>query len=199
MQRGKECAKEKHCSLSCFPLEFVCFSLGCFWGSGGEGEGWVWAGKDDRWHLWPLGSSEWAGFLTQMALGTLGQCAGGGGDIGVSPWREGDFTFLPNQDLPISDGLKEGLGLEMGVVLCPCDFIFWWFGSKMFTRNTHTQLEKSTDFLWVSQAQSCCCGFSLQSCQSRSDFPNYPTLPMARTCSMSCLLLLWRMQRPRAP
>ena len=76
MQRGKECAKEKHCSLPCFPLEFVCFSLGCFWGSGGEGEGWVWAGKDDRWHLWLLGSSGWAGFLTQMALGALGQGAG---------------------------------------------------------------------------------------------------------------------------
>lgn len=100
--------------------------------------------------------------------------------------------------LPISEGLKEGLGLEMGVFLCPCYFILWWFGSKMFTRNTHTT-RGSTDFLWASQARSCCCGFSLQSCQSRSDFPSYPPLPMARTCSKSCLLLLWHMQRPRAP
>lgn len=59
------------------------------------------------------------------------------GDVGVSPQREGDFGFLPNRELPVSDGLKEGLGLEMGVFLCPCYFIFWWFGSKMFTRNTH--------------------------------------------------------------
>lgn len=66
-------------------------------------------------------------------------------------------------------------------------------------QETHTQLEKSTDFPWASQAQSCCCGFSLQNCQSRSDFPDSPTLPVARTRSMSCLLLIWSMQRPRAP
>lgn len=74
------------------------------------------------------------------------------GGAGASPQREGDFWLLP-----ISEGLKGGLGLEMGVFLCPCCFILWWFGSKMFTRNMYTTREKyrfpvgisSTVLLWL--------------------------------------------------
>lgn len=60
--------------------------------------------------------------------------AGGGGGVGANPQTQGDFGFFP--ELPISEGLRGGLGLEMGVFVCPCYFILWWFGWKMFTRNT---------------------------------------------------------------
>ncbi|KAF6361701.1 hypothetical protein mRhiFer1_009929 [Rhinolophus ferrumequinum] len=72
----------------------------------------------------------------------------------------------------------------------------------MFTghTHTHTHTQKNADFPWVSQAQSCCCGgFSLQSCQSRSDFPNYPPPPVAGTRSGPCLLQLWYIMKPRDP
>lgn len=80
-KKCKGCVNEKALWPALFSPR-VCFCSppppprGCVWGHGGEGEGWVWAGKDDRKHWRPLGSSEWAGFLTQMALGTPEPCAG---------------------------------------------------------------------------------------------------------------------------
>ena len=57
-------------------------------------------------------------------------------------WGMGRGGSLPSRpsklELPISGGLKEGLGWEMDVFLCPFYFILWLFGSKMFTGHTHT-------------------------------------------------------------
>lgn len=82
----------------------------------------------------------WAGFLARVALGTPGRVRGAGAVLERAPQTQGDFGFF--SELPILEGLRGGLGLEMGVFVCPCYFILWWFGWKMFTRNTHATGEK---------------------------------------------------------
>nr|XP_025857981.1 collagen alpha-1(X) chain-like [Vulpes vulpes] len=109
-----------------FPLQFGFLSPWAVLGSGGEGrDGWG-PGKDDRRHLrGPPGSSGWAGFLARVALGTPGRVRGAGAVLGRAPRTQGDFGFF--SELPILEGLRGGLGLEMGVFVCPCYFILWWF------------------------------------------------------------------------
>ena len=116
------------------PPVWVPFSLGCggqWWGGRGmsRGPARMTGGTCVGPRAHGVGRLPGSGGLRDSGLR-----AGGGGGVGENPQTQGDFGFF--SELPISEGLRGGLGLEMGVFVCPCYFILWWFGWKMFTRNT---------------------------------------------------------------
>ena len=126
------------------------------------------------------------------------------GDAGLNGQREGGFLLPPN--LPNWNSqfrwAQRGLRFGVGCLFVPLLLYFMVIWLKDVYRkyahtHTHTHTQLKYRFPMGSSSTVLLPWLQLSSCQSRSDFPDHATPPMAGTHSVSLPLLVWHMLRPQ--